>query len=133
MPPSPYPSYRDHANTNVAARALPFSDGIATLSHPTAAVIAEEKKPGHISRRVAVPPPLSLRPRRVERGPFGRLDDLQLGGSTAVDADVSGVAPHLWGGGRPGQRPDGGAASGWKEGLAGYGARVLALSVYSEQ
>lgn len=121
VPPPPHPSYHDHANL---VRALPFSDGIAALSHPIAGVVAEEKQqqqPSRINNSGVVPLPLPLR--RVDRAPFGRLDDL-----TVVPA---GSAPQR---GRGGQQPQGGGASDWSmEGVLGYGARVLALSMYSEK
>lgn len=118
--------YHDHAHANFA-RPLPFSDGIATFSHPTAGVAAEEKqRPSRVDKRGVVQP---LPLRHVERDTFGRLDDLKVGSSSCSSnssstADVSGVA---------GQPQDGGASDWSTEGLLGYGARVLALSMYSDR
>lgn len=117
---SPHPS-SSHASV---ARALPFSNGIATLSHPTAGAVAEKKQPPRRADKRGVVPPLPLR--RVDGAPFGRLDDLKVGRA----ADVPGVAPQQC---RRAQAQDGGASDWSMEGLLGYGARVLALSMYSDK
>ena len=115
----PEPRHYDHASV---ARALPFSAGVATtFSHPAAEVIAQEKNQNRSNRRV-----LALRPRRVEGAPFGRVEDLHAGGRAAGDPAAAGL------GGRA-QLPGEVDEKGWKEGLLGYGARVLALSVSSSK
>lgn len=114
----PSHAYHDHASI---VRALPFSDGIAALPHPTAGAVAEQKQPNRTETRGLV---LSLPLRRVEHASFGRLDDLSMGSTS----DVPGMVPQS---GR-GQQQEGGAND-WREGLLGYGARVLALSMYSDK
>lgn len=123
------PWHRDNASVSVSvARALPFSAGVTTttLSQPAAEAVAQEKDPNRSSRTG-----LTLRLGRVEGAPLGRVEDLNVGrgvpaGRTAPAAEGLCERAQL-------PLPRDAGEKGWKEGLLGYGARVLALSVSSSK
>lgn len=120
------PWHCDHASV---ARALPFSAGVTTSSLPTAEAITQEKDPNRSNRRE-----LALRLRRVEGAPFGRVEDLHLRVGRGADVPAAGEAQGLCGRAQPPlPLPGDTGEKGWAEGLLGYGARVLALSVSSSK
>lgn len=102
-----------------------INHGLGTTSfsaHPAAEAVAKEKKPAYSRRKREVLLPLG-------GISFERAAAAAAVGPAAEVGEVVPASPSLL----DGRGQGGGGDNGWKEGILGYGYRVLALSVSSQK